>query len=181
MLLQISRRPARFNAADEIVLLEDQDRSLWSRPLIDEALVLLDKAIRHRQPGIYQFQAAIAALHARATRAGDTDWEEIELLYRALERLQPSPVITLNRAVALSKLRGPQEALALVETLGDRLDGYFYYHGLRGGLLKQIGRVSEARAAFDRAIALAQSAPEAAHIRLQIDSLQLMPALPAAK
>jgi RNA polymerase sigma-70 factor (ECF subfamily) len=81
----------------------------------------------------------------------------------------------------VSKLRGPEEALALVETLGDRLDGYFYYHGLRGGLLKQIGRAREARAAFDRAIALAQSAPEAAHIRLQIDSLQLMPALPAAK
>jgi RNA polymerase sigma-70 factor (ECF subfamily) len=181
MLLQISRRPARFSADNEIVLLEDQDRSLWNRELINEALALLDKAIRHRQPGSYQFQAAIAALHSRAKRAEDTDWEEIELLYRALERMQPSPVITLNRAVAVSKLRGPGEALTLVETLGEKLDGYFYYHGLRGGLLKQIGRPREAREAFDRAIALAHSAPEAAHIRRQIDSLTMEPALPAVK
>ncbi|OCJ16230.1 hypothetical protein A6U87_23280 [Rhizobium sp. AC44/96] len=181
MLLQISRREARFSADNDIVLLEDQDRSRWNRELINEALALLDKAIRHRQPGPYQFQAAIAALHSRAKRAEDTDWEEIELLYRALERMQPSPIITLNRAVAVSKLRGPEEALMLVETLQEKLDGYFYYHGLRGGLLKQIGRVREAREAFDRAIALAHSAPEAAHIRMQIDSLQHMPALPLAK
>ncbi|MDM9621645.1 RNA polymerase sigma factor [Rhizobium sp. S96] len=181
MLLQISRREARFSADNDIVLLEDQDRSRWNRELINEALALLDKAIRHRQPGPYQFQAAIAALHSRAKRAEDTDWEEIELLYRALERMQPSPVVTLNRAVAVSKLRGPEEALMLVETLQEKLDGYFYYHGLRGGLLKQIGRVREAREAFDRAIALAHSAPEAAHIRMQIDSLQHMPALPLAK
>ena len=181
MLLQISRRPARFSADNEIVLLEDQDRSLWNRELINEALALLDKAIRHRKPGSYQFQAAIAALHSRAKRADDTDWEEIELLYRALERMQPSPVITLNRAVAVSKLRGAGEALALVETLQEKLDGYFYYHGLRGGLLKQIGRPREAREAFDRAIALAHSAPEAAHIRRQIDSLTMEPALPAVK
>jgi RNA polymerase sigma-70 factor (ECF subfamily) len=181
MLLQISRREARFNGENDIVLLEDQDRSLWNRELINEALALLDKAIRHRQPGPYQFQAAIAALHSRAKRAEDTDWEEIELLYRALERIQPSPVVTLNRAVAVSKLRGPEEALRLVETLGEKLDGYFYYHGLRGGLLKQIGRAREAHEAFDRAIALAHSAAEAAHIRGQIDSLQNVPALPAAK
>jgi RNA polymerase sigma-70 factor (ECF subfamily) len=177
MLLQISRREARFNGGrTSIVLLEDQDRSLWNRELINEALALLDKAIRHRQPGPYQFQAAIAALHSRAKRAEDTDWEEIELLYRALERMQPSPVVTLNRAVAVSKLRGPEEALRLVETLGEKLDGYFYYHGLRGGLLKQIGRAREAHEAFDRAIALAHSAAEAAHIRGQIDSLQNVPA-----
>ncbi len=181
MLLQISRREARFSADNDIVLLEDQDRSRWNRELINEALALLDKAIRHRQPGPYQFQAAIAALHSRAKRAEETDWEEIELLYRALERMQPSPVVTLNRAVAVSKLRGPEEALMLVDTLQEKLDGYFYYHGLRGGLLKQIGRVREAREAFDRAIALAHSAPEAAHIRMQIDSLQHMPALPLAK
>lgn len=181
MLLQISRRQARFNGENDIVLLEDQDRSLWNRELINEALALLDKAIRHRQPGPYQLQAAIAALHSRAKRAEDTDWEEIELLYRALERIQPSPVITLNRAVAVSKLRGADEALALVETLGEKLDGYFYYHGLRGGLLKQLGRAREAHEAFDRAIALAHSAAEAAHIRQQIDSLVHSAAQPVAK
>ncbi len=181
MLLQISRRQARFNGEDDIVLLEDQDRSLWNHELINEALALLDKAIRHRQPGPYQLQAAIAALHSRARRAEDTDWEEIELLYRALERVQPSPVITLNRAVAVSKLKGPDVALALVETLGEKLDGYFYYHGLRGGLLKQIGRAREAHEAFDRAIALAHSAAEAAHIRQQIDSLAHGAAQPIAK
>jgi RNA polymerase sigma-70 factor (ECF subfamily) len=181
MLLQLSRREARFDKAGELILLDDQDRSLWNRELINEALALLDKAIRHRQPGPYQLQAAIAALHSRAKRAENTDWEEIELLYRTLERVQPSPVITLNRAVAVSKLKGPEEALMLVETLGGKLDGYFYYHGLRGGLLKQLGRWSEAREAFDRAIALANSTAEAAHIRQQIDKLKSEPACPAAK
>jgi RNA polymerase sigma-70 factor (ECF subfamily) len=181
MLLQISRREARFNGENDIVLLEDQDRSRWNRELINEALALLDKAIRHRRPGPYQLQAAIAALHSRAKRAEDTDWEEIELLYRTLERIQPSSVITLNRAVAVSKLRGAEVALALVETLGEKLDGYFYYHGLRGGLLKQLGRAREAHEAFNRAIALAHSAAEAAHIRRQIDRLQNEAACPAAK
>jgi RNA polymerase sigma-70 factor (ECF subfamily) len=181
MLLQISRRNARFDANGELVLLEDQDRSRWNHALINEALNLLDKAIRHHRPGPYQLQAAIAAIHSRAKRADDTDWEEIDLLYRVLERLQPSPVVTLNRAVAISKLKGPEEALRLVETLGEKLDGYFYYHGLRGGLLKQMGRAREAREAFDRAIALANSAAEAAHIRLQIDKLQSEPAHPVAK
>ncbi|WP_454850362.1 RNA polymerase sigma factor [Rhizobium binxianense] len=181
MLLQISRRPARFDAAGAIVLLEDQDRSLWNRPFINEALALLDKAIRHHRPGPYQIQAAVAALHSRAACAEDTDWEEIELLYRMLERIQPSPVVTLNRAVAVSKLQGPGEALTLVETLGEKLDGYFYYHGLRGALFKQLGRVKEAREAFDRAIALSHSAAEAAHIRQQIDRLQADAAAPALK
>jgi RNA polymerase sigma-70 factor (ECF subfamily) len=181
MLLQISRREARFDANGELVLLEDQDRSRWNHALINEALNLLDKAIRHRQPGPYQLQAAIAALHSRAKRAEDTDWAEIDLLYSVLERVHPSPVVTLNRAVAVSKLKGPEEALQLVETLGEKLNGYFYYHGLRGGLLKQMGRVREAREAFDHAIALANSAAEAAHIRLQIDKLQNEPAHPAAK
>ncbi len=181
MLLQISRRDARFDARGELVLLEDQDRTCWNHALINEALNLLDKAIRHRRPGPYQIQAAIAAIHSRAKRAEDTDWEEIEILYRVLERLQPSPVITLNRAVAVSKLKGPEEALALVDTLAEKLDGYFYFHGLRGGLLKQMGRTREAREAFDRAIALANSAAEAAHIRLQLDGLQKPPVLSGVK
>jgi RNA polymerase sigma-70 factor (ECF subfamily) len=181
MLLQISRRQARFNTEDEIVLLEDQDRSLWNRPFINEALALLDKALRHRKPGPYQLQAAIAAVHSRAKRAEDTDWVEIDLLYRALERVQPSPVVTLNRAVVVSKLNGPQEALDLIEPLGEKLDGYFYYHGLRGNLLKQLGRIAPARIAFDRAIALAHSAAEAAHIRRQIDKMQEEAAQPVAR
>ncbi|CAN7533816.1 RNA polymerase sigma factor [Rhizobium sp. LjRoot30] len=172
MLLQLSRRAARFDAVGQIVLLEDQDRSRWNREAINEALALIEKAIRHRQPGPYQLQAAIAALHARATRAEETDWTQIELLYRTLEHLQPSPVVTLNRAVAVSKRSGPADALDMVEQLADALDGYFYFHGLRANLLMQLGRNHEARAAFDRAIALAQSPAEAAHIRLQLDRLK---------
>ncbi|NVD37516.1 RNA polymerase sigma factor [Ensifer sp. HO-A22] len=171
LLLQHSRSRARFDADGGIILLDDQDRSLWKKPLITEALAMIDKAVRHRQPGPYQIQAAIAALHARATRPEETDWEEIDLLYQALERLQPSPVITLNRAVAVSKRDGPEVALALIEPLAEKLAGYFYFHGLKGALLKQAGRVREARVAFDRAIALATNAAEASHIRMQLDHL----------
>ncbi|MCD1263265.1 hypothetical protein B5M44_02945 [Shinella sumterensis] len=172
LLLQHARRKARFDGDGQIVLLEDQDRSLWDRGMIDEALVLIDKALRHRAPGPFQIQAAIAALHARAPTAAQTDWLEIDLLYQTLERLQPSPVVTLNRAVAVSKRAGPEAALALVEPLADVLSGYFYFHGLRGGLLKQLGRYAEARDAFGKAIALATSTAEAAHIRQHLDSLQ---------
>lgn len=171
LLLQHSRSRARFDADGSIILLDDQDRSLWKKPLITEALAMIDKAVRHRQPGPYQIQAAIAALHARATRPEETDWEEIDLLYQALERLQPSPVITLNRAVAVSKRHGPEAALALIEPLAEKLAGYFYFHGLNGALLKQAGRIREARVAFDRAIALATNAAEASHIRMQLDHL----------
>ncbi|MDP9590986.1 UNVERIFIED_ORG: RNA polymerase sigma-70 factor (ECF subfamily) [Shinella zoogloeoides] len=172
LLLQHARRKARFDGDGQIVLLEDQDRSLWDRGMIDEALVLIDKALRHRAPGPFQIQAAIAALHARAPTAAQTDWLEIDLLYQTLERLQPSPVVTLNRAVAVSKREGPEAALALVEPLADVLSGYFYFHGLRGGLLKQLGRYAEARDAFGKAIALATSTAEAAHIRQHLDNLQ---------
>ncbi|MDR6757649.1 RNA polymerase sigma-70 factor (ECF subfamily) [Mycoplana sp. BE70] len=171
LLLQHSRLKARFDANGQIVLLEDQDRSLWDDRMIREALALLDKAIRHRKPGPFQIQAAIAALHARAARAEDTDWAEIDLLYQSLERLQPSPVVTLNRAVAVSKLHGPEAALALIAPLEERLSGYFYFHGLRGGLLKQLGRGREAHEAFERAIALATTPAEAAHIRQHLDCL----------
>jgi len=171
MLLQHARLKARFDAQNAIVLLEKQDRNLWDRVLITEALALIDKAMRHREPGIYQVQAAIAALHARAATPEDTDWAEIELLYRMLEKLQPSPVVTLNRAVAVSKAKGPEAALGLIEPLADELSGYFYFHGVRGGLLKELGRTAEARESFDRAIALANSPAEAAHIRDHLDSL----------
>jgi RNA polymerase sigma-70 factor, ECF subfamily len=172
LLLQDARSPARFDAAGEIVLLEDQDRALWNRPMIDEALAMIDKALRHRAPGPYQLQAAIAALHARAETPAATDWSEIDLLYRMLEAIQPSPVVTLNRAVAVHKLSGPGAALALIEPLEPRLSGYFYFHGLRGGLLSELGRDREAREAFDRAIALAGSPAEASHIRRHLDRLQ---------
>jgi len=171
MLLQHARTPARFDANGEIVLLEAQDRSLWHAKMIAEGLALVDKALRHGKPGPYQVQAAIAALHARAAKAEDTDWQEIDLLYGLLEQMQPSPVITLNRAVAVSKVRGAEAALAMVEPLEERLAGYFHFHGLRGGLLMQLGRNAEAREAFDRAIALANTAAEAAHIRMHLDRL----------
>ncbi len=139
--------------------------------MIAEGLALLDKAMRHARPDPFQLQAGIAALHARARRPEDTDWVGIERLYLALERMQPSPVITLNRAVAVSKVRGPAEALAVIEPFAKELSSYFYFIGLKGALLLQLGRAGEARAAFDRAISLANSAAEAAHIRMQLDRL----------
>ena len=171
LLLQSARANARFDTDGSVILLENQDRDLWNRSMINEGLALIDKAMRHRLPGPYQIQAAIAALHARAMRAEDTDWAEIDLLYAALERLTPSPIITLNRAVAVAKVRGPAEALALIEPLEDRLSGYFHFFGVKGGLLMKIGRTSEAREAFNRAISLANTAAEAAHIRMHLDRL----------
>ncbi len=172
MLIQHSRMPARFDADGHIVLLEDQDRAIWNRQMINEGLALIDKAMRHRSPGPYQVQAAIAALHARADSAADTDWAGIDQLYAALEIMQPSPVITLNRSVAVAKLHGAEAALDMVETLSPRLDSYFNFHGVRGAYLMQLGRRAEAREAFDRAIALANSAAEAAHIRIHLDRLE---------
>ena len=165
-------RAARFDADGAIVLLEDQDRSLWNRKMIAEGLALIDKAMRHRRPGPYQMQAAIAALHARAKRPEIPTGREIDLLYGVLERLQPSPVVTLNRAVAVSKVRGPAAALAMIEPLAPKLSGYFYFFGVKGGLLMQLGRRDEARDAFDRAIALANTPAEAAHIRMHLDRLE---------
>jgi RNA polymerase sigma-70 factor (ECF subfamily) len=171
MLLQQARAAARFDDGGGIILLDDQDRSLWDGKRIAEGLALIDKAMRHRRPGPYQVQAAIAALHARAKRAEDTDWAQIDLLYANLERLQPSPVVTLNRAVAVNKVRGPAAALEMIEPLGAKLSSYFYFHGVKGALLQQLDRRAEARAAFDRAIALANTPAEAAHIRQHLDHL----------
>jgi RNA polymerase sigma-70 factor, ECF subfamily len=178
LLLQHARAPARFDAGGGVVLLEAQDRALWDRIMIAEGLALVDKAVRHRRPGPYQAQAAIAALHAQAPDGAATDWAGIERLYAALEQMQPSPVVTLNRAVAVSKVRGPQAALAMIEPLERPLGGYFYLHGLRGALLSELGRPDAARDAFGRAIALANTPAEAAHIRDRID--QLAAANPAA-
>lgn len=171
LVLQHARAQARFDAEGNVVLLDVQDRAKWNRELIGEGLALLDKAMRHNRPGPYQIQAAIAALHARAATPEDTNWAQIEQLYAALERLTPSPVVTLNRAVAVSKVEGPAAALALIEPLEAPLGGYFHFFGLKGALLKDLGRPAEARVAFNRAIALANTAAEAAHIRMHLDSL----------
>jgi RNA polymerase sigma-70 factor (ECF subfamily) len=172
LLLQHARNAARFDADGALILLEDQDRARWNQTMIAEGLALIDKAMRHRRSGPYQIQAAIAALHARAATPDATDWIQIDLLYGALEVVQPSPVVTLNRAVAVSKARGAQAALDMIEPLAARLSNYFYYFGVRGALLMQLDRNEEARVAFDRAIALAHSSAEAAHIRMQIDRLK---------
>jgi RNA polymerase sigma-70 factor (ECF subfamily) len=172
LLLQHARAPARLDADGTIILLDDQDRSLWDRKMIAEGLALLDKAVRHRRPGAYQVQAAISALHVQAARPEETDWAQIDLLYATLENLQPSPVITLNRAVAVSKVRGPAAALDMIEPLAGPLGAYFYFYGVKGSLLLQLGRNDEAHAAFDRAIALANTAAEAAHIRMHLDRLK---------
>ena len=171
LLLQHARAPARLDANNAIVLLEEQDRSLWNQDMIREGVELVEKALRLRRAGPYQVQAAIAALHAQAKRAEDTDWKQIDQLYAVLESLTASPVVTLNRAVAVSKIEGPAAALAMIEPLGKRLDGYFHFYGVRGGLLMQLGRNDEAREAFDRAIALANTPAEAAHIRMHLDRL----------
>ena len=171
LLLQHARAPARLDADGSIILLEEQDRGLWDRDMIAEGLALIDKALRHRRPGPYQVQAAIAGVHAHAARAEDTDWAEIDQLYATLERLQPSPVITLNRAVAVSKVQGPGAALTMIEPLASQLSGYFHFFGLKGALLMQLDRAAEARVAFDQAIALANTAAEAAHIRAHLDRL----------
>jgi RNA polymerase sigma-70 factor (ECF subfamily) len=173
LLLQHARAAARLNADGEIVLLEDQDRSLWHHEMIAEGLALVEKALRHRHrhPGPYQVQAAIAAIHARAARFEATDWGEIDQLYAVLETLHPSPVVTLNRAVAVAMLHGPAAALAMIEPLGEKLASYFHYFGVRGALLMQMGQADAARTEFDRAIALAHTPAEAAHIRTHLDRL----------
>ena len=171
LLLQHARADARFDAEGAVILLDDQDRSRWNQKMIAEGLALIDKAMRHRNSGPYQVQAAIAALHARAEKPEDTDWTQIDLLYGTLEIMQPSPVVTLNRAVAVSKVHGPQAALEMIDPLAPRLSNYFHFFGVRGAFLMQLGRNDEARVAFDRAIALANTSAEAAHIRMHLDRL----------
>lgn len=171
LLLQHARSDARTDADGAIVLLENQDRGLWNGTMIAEGEALIDKAMRHRRPGAYQLQAAIAALHCTAPSYAETDWAQIDGLYATLEHLQPSPVVTLNRAVAVSKVRGPEAALTMIEPLAGKLGGYFHFFGLKGALLAQLGRASEAREAYDRAIALARTTQEAAHIRSILDGL----------
>jgi RNA polymerase sigma-70 factor, ECF subfamily len=154
MLLHDSRRHARLEDAD-IVLLADQDRWLWDEDEITEGCALVEAALRRRRPGPYQLQAAIAACHA----AEESDWPQIVLLYDELLRLQPSPVIELNRAVAVAMADDPEAGLAAIDRI-DGLDEYLYFHSARADLLRRLGRTDEARAAYERALALGPNEAE---------------------
>jgi RNA polymerase sigma-70 factor, ECF subfamily len=163
MLLQHSRRAARVGENGELVLLEEQDRSLWDRAAIAQALPLVDRALTlRRPPGPYALQAAIAAVHAHAPRAEATDWDQIALLYAELANVLPTPVVTLNRAVAIAMSKGPAAGLALVDALanGGALDDYHLLHAARADLLRREGRRAEAAAAYERALELATNEPE---------------------
>jgi RNA polymerase sigma-70 factor (ECF subfamily) len=171
LLLQHARAPARLDDDGNVVLLENQDRSRWDRSLIAEGLALIEEALHHRRLGPYQVQAAIVGVHAQAATAAETNWDEIDRLYAVLEAVQPSPVVTLNRAVAVNKTQGPAAALAMIEPLEERLANYFHYFGVKGALLMQLRRNDEARAQFNRALALAHTPAQAAHIRMHLDHL----------
>ncbi|HEY5951991.1 MAG TPA: DUF6596 domain-containing protein, partial [Kofleriaceae bacterium] len=159
MLLHDSRRDARTDANGDLVLLEDQERSHWHRAQIDEALELVPIALRGGA-GIYSLQAAIAALHARAAHAADTDWPQIAALYAELYRRNPSPIIALNHAVAVAMWRGPQAGLDLIEPLRKDLADYHLWHSARADLLRRLGDRAAAAKAYRDALALVGSAPE---------------------
>jgi RNA polymerase sigma factor (sigma-70 family) len=160
MLLHESRAATRFDGWGRLVRLADQDRARWDQALMTEATRLLDRALAMRGPGPYQVQAAIAALHAGAADYEHTDWPQIRLLYDRLQDLTPSPVVLLNRAVATRYVVGPEAALAEISPLAAELDGYRLFHALRAGLLAGLGRDDEARAASERALALAGNPAE---------------------
>jgi RNA polymerase sigma-70 factor, ECF subfamily len=160
MLLQHSRRDARTDDAGDLVLLEDQNRAHWDHTMIDEGLSTLDRAIGLGDPGPYQLQAAIAALHARAPRPEDTDWPQIATLYASLAAVAPSPVVHLNRAVAVAMADGPAAGLPLIDDLAVQLDGYHLFHSARADLLRRLGRDDEAVAAYRRALQLATNPTE---------------------
>ena len=168
-LIQHSRRSARLGGEGDLVPLDEQDRDLWDQEEISEGLVLLEKALRHGRPGPYRIQAAIAATHSRAMRPEDTDWREIEQLYGALEHVQPTPVVSLNRAVAVAKLDGADTALDHLGRLEDTLGNYLYFHTTRASLLMDAGRQEQAAAAFEMALSLGPTGQEADHIRQQIE------------
>jgi RNA polymerase sigma-70 factor (ECF subfamily) len=160
LLLHESRAATRFDGWGRLVRLDEQDRGRWDRQLISEAAALLGRALAMRRPGPYQIQAAIAALHAEAPCSQQTDWPQIRLLYDRLDRLAPSPVVRLNRAVATRFAVGPEAALAEVEPLAAELDGYRLFHSVRAELLSAVGRGREARSANERALALAVNPAE---------------------
>ncbi len=161
-LLQESRRAARSLPTGELILLEDQDRSLWNREQIVEGIALVERALISRRFGSYTLQAAIAAVHSEAVNAASTDWPQIVALYGALARLEPSPVVELNRAVAVAMRDGPESGLALIDAIFARgeLTAYHLAHSARADLCRRLGRTTEARISYERALALAQQEPE---------------------
>jgi RNA polymerase sigma-70 factor (ECF subfamily) len=173
LLLHDARREARTDEAGDLVLLEHQDRARWDRAEIDEGQVVLDRALRMARPGPYQVQAAIAALHDTAPTPGDTDWREIAALYGRLADLAPSPVIELNRAVAVAMADGPAAGLALVDALAadERLSGYGYFHAARADLLRRLGRRAEAAAAYRAALARTGNQVERAFLARRLDEM----------
>jgi RNA polymerase sigma-70 factor (ECF subfamily) len=173
MLLHDSRRLARTGGNGELILLEEQDRSLWDQAEITEGVALLEAAIGLRQPGPYQVQAAISALHAQAVRPADTDWRQIAALYGELARLTPSPVVELNRAVAVAMAYGPMAGLKLLEKLADQgvLDGYYLMHATRADLLRRAGWQAEAATAYQQALDLAQNSVERAFLQRRLVEL----------
>ncbi|MFC6239471.1 RNA polymerase sigma factor [Longivirga aurantiaca] len=179
LLLTLARRPARFDDAGDLVLLPDQDRSLWDAALVQEGQDLVRKCLRRNAPGPYQLQAAISAVHSDAASAESTDWAQIVALYDHLLAVAPSPVVALNRAVAVAELRGPVEGLALVDALD--LDGYHLAHAVRAELLRRTGDDAGARTAYDRALGLVTNPAERRHLERRIATLtadQILELLP---
>jgi RNA polymerase sigma-70 factor (ECF subfamily) len=162
LLLQDSRRQARFDARGDLVTLDEQDRTRWDAARISEGAGLAEAALRRGGAGFYAIQAAIAAVHAQAARAADTDWRQIAILYAVLMRLHPSPVVALNRAAAVGMADGPEQGLRLLAEIeaGGALAGYHLLPAARADLLRRLGRLAEAAAAYDAALALSPSDAE---------------------
>lgn len=177
MLLQQSRHAARSSSSGELVLLEDQDRSLWDRDMIEEGMMRVREALSASRPGFYTLQAAIAALHAEAKTPEETDWERIAGLYTLLLQRHPSPVVELNRAVALAMSRGPEEGLREIDGILKRgdLSEYSLAHSVRAEFCRRLGRYDEARSSWERALALARQEPERRFIQKKLDSLEESP------
>ncbi|MBI3423839.1 MAG: RNA polymerase sigma factor [Acidobacteria bacterium] len=172
MLLHDARRAARLDDAGEIVLLEEQDRARWNQTQIAEALPLVEEALRN-DPGPYAVQAAIAAVHCQVKRAEETDWAQIVALYDLLARLQPSPIITLNRAVAVAMAKGTQAGLALLDTLASELDEYHLFHAARADLWRRAGSFAEAAHGYERALALVTNDGERRFLERRLAALRL--------
>lgn len=173
MLLQESHRPARTSPDGDLILLEDQDRTLWNREQIDDGIALVEQALASRRFGPYTLQAAIAAVHAEAPTASDTDWSEIVGIYDVLLRAEPSPVIELNRAVALAMRDGPQEGLDIIQAILARgeLSDYHLAHSVKAELYRRLGRKEDARDSYQRALALTQQMPERRFIEKRLSEL----------
>ncbi|MGB7585665.1 MAG: RNA polymerase sigma factor [Terriglobales bacterium] len=174
MLLQESRRAARTSPAGELILLENQDRALWNKEQIAEGVALLEKALKSRRFGAYTLQAAIAAVHAEAETVARTDWRQIVALYEQLLRIQPSPVVQLNRAVAIAMCDGPEAGLAHIDAVlqHGELANYYLAHSARADMYRRLGRTAEARASYEKALALTQQEPERQFLQERIRQLK---------